>query len=354
MDINDPQEDINTNQETNQEQKLGYVYRHIRLDTNVPFYIGISTVNNGKHTRAYEKEKRSNEWKDIVKYAEYRVDILLENIPLSILGYKEKYFIKLYGRIDLGTGTLVNKTSGGQGSHGYIMTEETRKKKSEWQIGRVMSPESIEKSRKANLGRKASIETRKKLSNIHKGHKYNLGRKTSEETKKKQSEAKKGKKKSEQTRKNMSKAQKGKIVSTETRHKIRNNTPSKPVGQYDNGILIKEYPSVKSTALDGYTFGAVSSCCLGKLKSYKGFQWRFIEQPGSKKMKERITTEETREKMRKQKSCKPIGQYDNDDNLIKEFPSIASTKLDGFNHSLVGMCCRNKRNHHGGFIWKFI
>ena len=85
-----------TEQSKNQTEKLGYVYRHIRLDTNMPFYIGISTVNDDDYKRSKDVVHRSKEWKDVILTTEYRVDILLENIPVSTLGNKEKYFIKLY------------------------------------------------------------------------------------------------------------------------------------------------------------------------------------------------------------------------------------------------------------------
>lgn len=75
--------DLNKNQSKNKTKKLGYLYRHIRLDTNMPFYIGISTVNDGKHERAYTKGSRSKEWYDITDNTEYRVDILLENTVLT-------------------------------------------------------------------------------------------------------------------------------------------------------------------------------------------------------------------------------------------------------------------------------
>ena len=54
---------------------MAIVYRHIRLDKNEPFYIGI-----GKEIkRAYDK-RRGNHWKSIIKKTEYRVDILFDNL----------------------------------------------------------------------------------------------------------------------------------------------------------------------------------------------------------------------------------------------------------------------------------
>lgn len=38
----------------------------------------------------------------------------------------------------------------------------------------------------------------------------------------------------------------------------------------------------------------------------------------------------------------------------KEYISIQSTKLDGFNPSLVVKCCKGIRQTHGGYVWKYI
>lgn len=53
-----------------------YLYRHIRLDTNVPFYIGIGTYKStskykNKYNRAFTHNKRNQYWKNvyIFKYA---------------------------------------------------------------------------------------------------------------------------------------------------------------------------------------------------------------------------------------------------------------------------------------------
>ena len=89
-----------------------YVYRHIRLDKNEPFYIGIGCRKN--YTRAYDKGKRrSIFWNNIVKKTEYEIEILFDNVSMDFACKKEKEFIFMYGRIDLDNGTLCNLTIGG-------------------------------------------------------------------------------------------------------------------------------------------------------------------------------------------------------------------------------------------------
>lgn len=88
------------------------VYRHIRLDKNVPFYIGI-----GKDiSRPYNKKDRSKFWKSIISKTEYIVEILFDNLIKEQAVEKELEFIKLYGRVDLKTGSLCNMTNGGEGT----------------------------------------------------------------------------------------------------------------------------------------------------------------------------------------------------------------------------------------------
>jgi hypothetical protein len=119
---------------------VAYVYRHIRLDKNVPFYIGIGSDNLYK--RAYIKS-RSKHWKSITKKTKYEVEIVLDNLSWEEACEKEKEFIKLYGRTDKNEGTLVNKTDGGEGSLGAIrnlsqeVEEERRKKIAQANVGRI-------------------------------------------------------------------------------------------------------------------------------------------------------------------------------------------------------------------------
>ena len=100
---------------------MHYLYRHIRLDTNEVFYIGIGTKPsksrihgfNTEYPRAYEKSKRTDFWKNIVSKTDYIVEIIMESPNKDFICQKEIEFIKLYGRKFNNTGTLVNFDEGG-------------------------------------------------------------------------------------------------------------------------------------------------------------------------------------------------------------------------------------------------
>ena len=290
---NDPHVDNNIKLSPNQQEKLGYLYIHTRLDTNEVFYVGISRVDKGKYKRSKDKRQRNNKWKDVINNTEYKVDIILDNIPYNVVKEKEREFILLYGRIDLGTGTLVNKTSGGQGACGRVYTpmpEERRKR-----IG------------DASRGRKHTEEAKKLIGDASRGNKNCLGYKHTEEARKNMSKAQKGKKHTQEAKDKIGESKKGntytlgKKHTQETIEKMRNRirTPeeieksrinrtgakitqeqkdktSKKVGQYKEGNLIKEYPSLSSVTEDGFCVSGVSLCANGKQKSHKGFEWNFI------------------------------------------------------------------------------
>jgi hypothetical protein len=134
---------------------MAYVYRHIRLDKNEPFYIGIGSDDSYK--RAHKTRNRSFRWKDIAYKIPYRVDIILDDLTWVEANNKEIELISLYGRIDLGTGILTNMTDGGGGTLGYKhSTIEIEKRKKRF------------KGNKYNLGSKYSEETKKLLSDIRK------------------------------------------------------------------------------------------------------------------------------------------------------------------------------------------
>ena len=117
---------------------MAYVYRHIRKDKDQVFYIGIGTDNKGKYTRAFSKN-RNRYWKRIVDKTNYEVEILFDDITKEEALSKEVEFIQIYGRGDLGLGTLCNLTDGGEGVTN--MSEEGKEKLREIRRNTIMPQE---------------------------------------------------------------------------------------------------------------------------------------------------------------------------------------------------------------------
>jgi len=171
-----------------------YTYAYLREDRS-PYYIG-----KGKGNRLYKKGSRVfAPPKD-----KSRIIYLKQNLTEEEAFKHEIYMIDVFGRIDLGTGILHNRTDGGDGISGAIRSEETRRK-----IGEV------------NKGRTPSEETRRKMSEAGKGEKnHNYGKSLSEETRRKMSDSSKGKTLSEEHKIKLSEAHKGNILSEEIRKKM--------------------------------------------------------------------------------------------------------------------------------------
>lgn len=137
-----------------------YLYCYVRLDTNKPFYIGIGTKiqrgNKSIYQRAFSKAGRNKYWKHIVNRHPCEVNILLESNSYDFIKQKEIEFIALYGRKDIGQGSLVNVTNGGEGIRGYKMTKEHIEK---WKLSRKKyrpSPETkFKQSLSSHLAKKA-------------------------------------------------------------------------------------------------------------------------------------------------------------------------------------------------------
>jgi len=191
---------------------MAYVYRHIRLDKNEPFYIGIGSDN--RYQRAFCKKTRNNIWNKITNKTSYEVEILLDNLSVEDAKKKEIEFISLYKRIDNGNGVLANMTDGGEGCKGLIHTLESRIKMGD-----------------ANRGKTISLENRKKVSEFHKGKvtpEYvkrkisiaQMGRKHSQESIEKMRISSMNPVFSPETRLKISIANKGKVRSDETKRKL--------------------------------------------------------------------------------------------------------------------------------------
>lgn len=180
------------------------VYQHRRLDTNEIFYIGIGKTKQ----RAFNKYHRSKFWKGVTDKTDYSVEIVTTCETWSEACQIEQYLIKFYGRRDLGLGTLVNLTDGGDGTINTVVSDETKEKMSlakkgnTHRIGETHSDETKAKMSKVKTGKKHTDETKAKMSLDRKG------RKLSEETKAKMSKSKTGRKLSDETRAKMSESAK--------------------------------------------------------------------------------------------------------------------------------------------------
>ena len=138
---------------------MAYVYKHIRLDTNEVFYVGIGSGITYK--RAYKVNGRTQFWQNITKKTNYQVCIVKDGITWEEACFLEKELIKLYGRRNLETGSLVNLTDGGEGMVGYKMTEE--QKAFHRQTLSKHRSKTNEINRNLKLGKKLSKETIDKL-----------------------------------------------------------------------------------------------------------------------------------------------------------------------------------------------
>ena len=102
----------------------------------------------------------------------FDIEVIEDHIPEEEIDEKEKFYIQFYHTY-YKEGKGYNMTLGGQGTHGYIFTKKDKIKMSEknkaaWKKIKLEQPEKFkqhcEKLRLANLNKKVSLETRKKLS----------------------------------------------------------------------------------------------------------------------------------------------------------------------------------------------
>lgn len=139
-------------------QNKFYVYRHIRLDSDTPFYVG-----KGHGKRAFCKFQRNSLWSNIAKKAGFEVEILMSDLDEDAAFDKEKEFISLYKNFGY---KLANFTSGGEGVSGLRHTEEAKEKTRKANKGKRYSPGTEFKKGKTapTKGTKLTMEHREKLS----------------------------------------------------------------------------------------------------------------------------------------------------------------------------------------------
>jgi len=192
---------------------VALVYLHKRKDTNQVFYVGIGHTQK----RVNQKKGRNYDWYKEVKSSNGFVsEILYNNISWEEACLKEKELISFYGRRDLNSGILVNRTPGGDGVRFFG--------EKNGMFGKKHTLEVIEKCR---LAAKKQVHTK--------------------QSKEKKSFAFRGEK----------------------------NPRALAVIQYSkNGDYIKEFPYIRLAKKEtGAT--NISAACKGKLKMSGGFIWKY-------------------------------------------------------------------------------
>ena len=239
---------------------MAHIYRHIRLDKNEPFYIGIGADDLCK--RAYDDKAthRSDWWNRIVSKSGYSVDILFENVTIDFAKEKEKEFISLYGRIDLGTGTLCNQTDGGDGMNGWKANAENKINMSKAAKIRgtfmLNNPEVIAKRANSNRGKKRTPIQCERLAAWQRGI--------------------------PKDKEQIEKMRATKLLQ-ENVEKSRNQPNCKKVLCLDNGV------TYRSCAEAGRQLNversAISMCCLGKRDNAKGLKFIYALEQRIKELK---------------------------------------------------------------------
>jgi hypothetical protein len=119
-------------------------YTYLYFDENrVPYYVG---KGSGKRAWKYHA--------GVEVPPKNRVLILKENLTEEQAFFHEEYMIFVIGRKDLGTGPLLNRTSGKQGGVGKVVSTETKKKISMAHRGKVLTDDHKRKMSEAKKGDK--------------------------------------------------------------------------------------------------------------------------------------------------------------------------------------------------------
>lgn len=157
-------------------QASWFVYCYLRIRSNRPYYIGIGSRPDRMTARHSCKVPRDHS----------RIRVMRRSLTREQAVHWEKFYIARYGRKDLGTGILVNRTDGGDATvHGPEALEKIRQA--------ARRPENIERLRTINVGRKMHPRTREALLAAA------VGRKRTEAERKAASERQRGVPKSPET-----------------------------------------------------------------------------------------------------------------------------------------------------------
>lgn len=224
-----------------------YVYVHRRRSDTRVFYVG-----KGRAKRAWEKNRKNSHWQSVVKKHGLCVEIVQSGMQEWWAFELERELIAFYGRDN-----LCNFTDGGEGSSGYVQSEQTKIKKTIAQKNAFSSLESKAKRSIASSLRLRTDSEKEKLRIAQTGKKY------SDESRQKMSLSKVGKKLDESKRKNFLKAHGARSVQCVETLQIFDSFKSAARWLNSIGFL-------KATGL------AISVCCKNNKRTAYGYKWTYF------------------------------------------------------------------------------
>ena len=237
-----------------------YVYLHKKATTGEVFYVGKGT---GK--RAYQKAKRSKFWKAIVDKHGYTIEIVINGLQEWAAFEFEQNLVAYYGRRDLGEGCLVNATEGGEGTAGYIWSDDLKEWRKQKTIEQFSSLEMRKKLSEAKKGKQLSSEHRQRSIEILDKHREKAAKAVSCMLKEKW--------KDEEFREKMIKQSKSFVMPEEAKQKIA-AALSKPIMRSD-GIIFKSV-SEAARALNKTNVSKITMVANGKRNTAYGYSWKYV------------------------------------------------------------------------------
>jgi len=287
-----------------------YLYRHIRLDTNQVFYVGVGVKRfnlNQIYYRAYDKKQRGDWWKRIINKTEYRIEIILESNNYDFILNKEREFIKLYGRKDLGLGTLVNLNNGGKEGGNTL---KICKKVYQFDL-------DFNFIKEWDSAHHATRELNENLMGIYKCTKVKGGYKTWNEN-----------------------------IWTLNKDFLKvNKDHERQTAQYDlNGNLLKTFKSLKEAAIELKLENTGIRQSIIKNRPAYGFQFKYFDKiPLPNINKGELIFNKS-----------GINQYDLEGNFIKYWETIISivNTLNVLGINII-KCAKYQRKSANGFQWKY-
>lgn len=315
------------------EDRCYVVYKHTA--PNGKCYIGITCQNPPEKRWKYGTGYKYNEHfsRAISKYGwnSFTHEVLIRDLTQQEAEQKEIELIAHYKSADRNFGYNLDLGGSGAGR----MSEETKKKISEWHIG--MNAVSVSQYSMAGEFIKeysSQIEAAKEHSvsdsaismccrNILKSVNNYIWRYSDEEL-------------------------------TEEHIKWCNTNDADnrkmPIKQYTmNGDFIKEYESAEySSRVYGFDAPSIRQCCKHNRKSSHGFIWQYSDVELTEDFIAWCNSGTNREMV-------PVTQYSLSGKFIADFISMSdASKQTGSNVSMISGCCKDVYKTANGFIWRYF